>query len=71
MKAAMKKCITHHYACDCREEKFKEILSAAQIGLAYLESDYLGRKLAAKLGGLTNKKITEIKNKIARAEKTL
>ena len=31
MKNSMtKKCVTHHFACDCREEVFKELLQASK-----------------------------------------
>lgn len=36
----MKECVTHHHACDCREEKFAKLeadLAAAQMELAAWE----------------------------------
>ena len=26
----MRRCITHHFACDCREEKFEKVIEAAK-----------------------------------------
>lgn len=26
----MKECVTHHYACECREERFRKLLEAAK-----------------------------------------
>jgi hypothetical protein len=35
----MKECTTHHYACDCREAKFKKLYIAVNKMLARLGAD--------------------------------
>lgn len=29
----MKECVTHHFACQCREERFRKVLELAAAGL--------------------------------------
>ena len=33
----MRECVTHHYACDCREEKFKEMENKLKEALSIIE----------------------------------
>lgn len=35
----MKECVTHHYACDCREAKFAALMKAARPFYAAIYND--------------------------------
>jgi hypothetical protein len=47
-EAKTQNCVTHHYACECREAKFKQIKTALKAAIPLLEEHWKDYKVGSK-----------------------
>ena len=56
------RCVTHHYACDCREKQFEDAMRVHREMIGVLEMD--NRKIRKKYGNMTAEEIKVAKSVI-------